>query len=77
MYFFGGKGSKGEAIGDLRVLKTDCKPMQWLKPDTKGVHPSARYGHSLTYSQELNFILIHGGKNDNNDGVYFSDTFIL
>lgn len=39
--------------------------------------PCARYGHSLTFALELNILVIHGGKADNADTVYYADTHIL
>ncbi|KAL4466060.1 hypothetical protein ABPG74_004297 [Tetrahymena malaccensis] len=77
VYFFGGKNTKGEILGDLKILRTDVKPMQWIKPETKGVGPKNRYGHTMEFSQEFNFIVIHGGKNDNEPEVYFSDLFLF
>lgn len=77
MYFFGGKNTKGDIFGDLRVLKIDVKPMLWIKPETKGISPLPRYGHSMDFSQELNYVIIHGGKNDNEPLVYFNDVHLL
>lgn len=50
LYYFGGKNSKGEILGELKILRTDCKPMQWITPETKGLQPKARYSHSMDYS---------------------------
>lgn len=77
VYYFGGKNSKGELLGDLRILKTDTKPMHWVKPETKGIPPKPRYGHSMDFQQEFNFLIIHGGKNDNEMDVYFGDVHML
>lgn len=64
-------------LGDLKILRTDIKPMQWIVPDTKGLSPKPRYGHTMDFSQEFNFIIIHGGNNDDESDVYFNDLFIL
>ncbi|EGR31278.1 kelch motif family protein, putative, partial [Ichthyophthirius multifiliis] len=77
IYFFGGKNSKGEISGDLKILKTDSKPFQWIKPETYGQSPSPRYSHSMDFCQEINFLVIHGGQNDNiaHNMVGLSDGF--
>ena len=36
IYFFGGKNTKGEIVSELKILKTDCKPFIWLKPEQFG-----------------------------------------
>lgn len=64
-------------LGDLKILRTDIKPMQWIKPETKGIQPKPRCGHTMDFSQEFNFIIIHGGKNDSDPDVFFNDLFIL
>ena len=49
--------------------------MQDLNPD--GVPPAPRISHSMTYNESMNFIVIHGGKNESCDHFFLNDTFIL
>jgi hypothetical protein len=41
-----------------------CKPLQWLKPETKGMPPPPRYGHTMNYIEMMNCLVIYGGRND-------------
>lgn len=44
--------------------------MAWLKPETKGIPPAARYSHAMEFTPEHNFLIINGGKNDSDSNVY-------
>ena len=82
LYIFGGKS---KAIGtsglsnDLYVLVVGKKPCFWKKfDDAKGIKPTPRYFHSMSYYEKGNFLIIHGGRNDlNNDSFALNDTFIF
>ena len=79
IYIFGGK-SKGEGglSNQLWILITGKKPMEWVQPQTKGKPPSPRYFHSMNYYEKGNFLIIHGGRNDNmSDSYALNDTFIF
>ena len=82
LYIFGGKSKAVGAIGlsnDLYVLVVGKKPCFWRKlEDVKGVKPTPRYFHSMSYYERGNFLIIHGGRNDlNNDSFALNDTFIF
>jgi hypothetical protein len=47
LYFFGGQTQKYDQLGDLLILKTDQRPMYWLKVDTKGKSISNRRGDNF------------------------------
>ena len=49
-----------------------------MQPETKGKPPSPRYFHSMNYYEKGNFLIIHGGRNDNmSDSCALNDTFIF
>ena len=82
LYVFGGKSKAVGAIGlsnELYVLVLGKKPCYWRKlDDVKGVKPTPRYFHSMSYYERGNFLIIHGGRNDlNNDSFALNDTFIF
>ena len=82
LYIFGGKSRAIGASGlsnDLYVLVVGQKPCYWRKlNDSKGIKPTPRYFHSMSYYEKGNFLIIHGGRNDfNNDSFALNDTFIF
>ena len=79
IYIFGGKSKEeGGLSNQLWILITGKKPMEWVKPETKGKPPSPRYFHSMNYYEKGNFLIIHGGRNDNmSDSSALNDTFIF
>lgn len=81
IYIFGGKGLNDLANNDLRILKTGKKSLEWITPDVIGRPPSARYSHTMVYSDYLNCLIVFGGRNDNNlplkQATCFNDIHIL
>ena len=79
IYIFGGKSKEeGGLSNQLWILITGKKPMEWVNPETKGKPPSPRYFHSMNYYEKGNFLIIHGGRNDNmSDSSALNDTFIF
>lgn len=61
------------------VLKLGRKPLEWTKPETKGKRPPPRYAHSMSFYEDGNFLVIHGGRNDMRNELSFAlnDTYIL
>jgi hypothetical protein len=52
--------------------------LEWIKPETNGIAPCARYNHTMNYYEEGNYIIVHGGRNDySNDLFSLNDTFIF
>ena len=44
--------------------------------DAKGVKPTPRFFHSMSYYERGNFLIIHGGRNDlNNDSFALNDIY--
>ena len=54
------------------------KPLEWIKVDTKGKPPIARYFHTMNFYERGNYVIIHGGRNDIfSDKSALNDTFLL
>jgi hypothetical protein len=79
IYIFGGKSKEeGGLSNQLWILNTGKKPMEWVQPETKGKPPSPRYFHSMNYYEKGNFLIIHGGRNDNmSESCALNDTYIF
>lgn len=79
LYVFGGKSKEeGGITNDLWILLLGKKPLEWVKPETKGTPPTPRYFHSMNYYEKGNFLIIHGGRNDEaNDSFALNDTYIF
>lgn len=79
LYIFGGKTKdEGGLTNDLWVLVIGQKPIFWNKLKTNGTPPCPRYFHTMNYFEKSNFLIIHGGRNDNISSTSaLDDTFIL
>ena len=79
LYVFGGKTrDEGGLTNDLWVLILGQKPIYWEKVKTNGNPPCPRYFHTMNYFEKSNFLIIHGGRNDNISSISaLDDTFIL
>ena len=79
LYIFGGKTKEINGLtNNLWILLLGQTPLQWIKPETKGIQPSPRYYHSMNFYEKSRYIIIHGGRNDNlNSSCALDDTFIL
>ena len=46
--------------------------------DTIGAPPAPRYGHTMNFFEEGNYLIIHGGRSDKmNDSIFYNDTYLL
>ncbi len=79
LYIFGGKTKEINGItNNLWILLLGQQPLQWIKPETKGIQPSPRYYHSMNFYEKSRYIIIHGGRNDDlSSSCALNDTFIL
>lgn len=66
IFVFGGKNSENndDINSNMYVLRLGLKPLQWALVETDGKPPCPRYLCSMTFKENLNIIIIHGGKND-------------
>ena len=79
LYVFGGKTKEdGGITNDLWLLVLGQKPIYWKKIKTNGIPPCPRYLHTMDYYEKSNYLIIHGGRNDNvSITSALDDTFIL
>ena len=79
IYIFGGKTKEeGGLSNELWILIIGKKPLEWVLPQTKGKPPSPRYFHSMSFYEKGNFLVVHGGRNDEmSDNCALSDTYIF
>ena len=78
IYVFGGMNDHQIVFNRLKILKLGCYPLKWIEPETKGEPPLPCYLHSMNFYQDLNIIIIYGGRNDSNhDEPILSDVCVL
>ena len=78
LFVFGGKSNEDGLSNQLWILLMGKKPLEWLKVDTKGKPPIARYFHTMNFYERGNYVIIHGGRNDIfSDKSALNDTFLL
>ena len=79
LYIFGGKTKEINGLtNNLWILLLGQQPLQWIKPETRGIQPSPRYYHSMNFFEKSRYIIIHGGRNDDlSSSCALDDTFIL
>ena len=79
LYIFGGKTKEDNGLtNDLWVLVMGQKPLVWNKVNTLGKPPSPRYFHSMDFYEKANYLIIHGGRNDDLSSTSaLDDTFVL
>jgi N-acetylneuraminic acid mutarotase len=79
LYIFGGKTKEyGGLTNDLWILIMGKNPFSWMKVNTLGKPPSPRYFHSMDYYEKGNYLIIHGGRNDDLSATSaLNDTFVL
>ena len=71
----------------LLILRIGRRPLEWIVPKIEGTPPCARINPSMNYFENLNVIIIHGGRNDakevyggtqyTTERVTFRDMFVL
>ncbi|EGR30372.1 kelch motif family protein, putative [Ichthyophthirius multifiliis] len=64
IYIFGGLFENSEASDQLRILKIGQKPLFWTFPETNGIPPIGRFQHGQSFLQDLNILVVYGGRND-------------
>ncbi len=79
LYIFGGKSKdEGGITNQLWILIMGKKPLEWVQPETKGRTPSPRYYHTMNYYEKGNFLIVHGGRNDDeSESFALNDTYIF
>lgn len=80
IYIFGGIGADRQAHNHLFLLCTIGQTLEWTEPVTTGIGPSPRFLHSMVYSEELNYLMVFGGRIDVCQTVTytcFNDIYLL
>ena len=79
LYIFGGKTKEyGGLTNDLWILIMGKNPFSWMKVNTLGKPPSPRYFHTMDYYEKGNYLIVHGGRNDDLSATSaLNDTFVL
>ena len=79
LYIFGGKTKEnGGLTNQLWILIIGKKPLEWVKPETKGKPPAPRFFHTMNFYERGNFLIIHGGRNDSvSENSALNDTYLL
>ena len=77
LYIFGGKTDTGLS-NELWILLFGIKPLNWIKIESKGKPPDPRCFHTMDYFEKGNYLIIHGGRNDEISSTSaLNDTFVL
>ena len=78
LFVFGGKTNEDGLSNQLWILLMGKKPLEWIKVDTKGKSPVARYFHTMNFYERGNYVIMHGGRNDIfSEKSALNDTFLL
>ncbi|CAD8093348.1 unnamed protein product [Paramecium sonneborni] len=59
----------------MAILKLDQPNNSWIIPETLGKQPVSRIQHTASFVQEMNIIIIFGGRDDARSHPYFNDLF--
>jgi hypothetical protein len=62
---------------ELFILRVGKKPLEWIKPKLHGKGPCERFNSSMTFYEDLEILIIHGGRNDLMTNNVFNDFYIL
>lgn len=78
VYLWGGMNEFNTPVDDLYIIKVGKKPLEKIQPKLSGIGPQARVSATMTFYQDLNIVLIHGGRNDKyKKGVIYNDFWLL
>ena len=66
IYFFGGRNQQEVITNKLFLLKIGKSKPVWVRPETTGITPFPRYGHTMEYYQSMKILVIFGGRNEFN-----------
>lgn len=80
VYVFGGLDANSQAHNQLYLCKTGQRPLAWSLLETRGMPPTPRFQHSLSYVRDLNLLVVIGGRDDTQSGTgyrCFNDVHLL
>ncbi len=77
IYIFGGIDEEGIFKNDVFVLRVGRKPCEWIHLKIRGNPPLPRASAKLNFYQNLNILILSGGKNESIKKSIFNDIFVL
>jgi hypothetical protein len=78
IYIFGGIDDSGKYLNDVYVIRICRKPLEKIILNISGIQPPPRSHASLNFYENLNVLILHGGRNDKfKKGVCYNDFWIL
>ena len=75
IFAFGGINEDRVAQNNLVVLRVGRRPLEWKIPETNGISPPARLNATLEYLEEINLLVLHGGRSDKREP--FNDIWMM
>jgi len=77
VFFFGGFDEENNCKNNLYILKIGKKPLEWYNPKPNGSAPPPRIFAKMNFYEELNILIVHGGRNDILKKSVFNDFWIF
>ena len=77
VFFFGGMNDNRKPTNLFFVMKLGKKQMEFEIPKTFGEPPSPRISASIDFYPNLNFLILHGGRNDLIEHSFMNDFYVL
>lgn len=77
VYFFGGLDQYNNSYGDVKILKIGRKPCEWINVKIDGRGPRKRNSATINFYEDLNMLIVYGGRNLSESPMFYSDIFIL
>lgn len=77
IFFFGGFDEENNCKNDIYILKIGRKPLEWFNPKPNGIAPPPRIFAKMNFFEELNILIVHGGRNDLLKKSVFNDFWIF
>jgi hypothetical protein len=78
IYIFGGINDEGKYQNELYVIKNGRKPLERILLKISGTAPAPRALANMNFYENLNIVILHGGRNDLlKNGVIFNDFWLI
>jgi len=77
IFIFGGIDEENNHKNDLYILKIGRKPLEWYNPKIKGLGPAPRIYAKMNFYEDLNILILHGGRNDTLKKSIFNDIWVF
>jgi hypothetical protein len=77
IFFFGGIDDENNCKSYLYILKIGRKPLEWFNPKINGATPPPRILGKINFFEELNALILHGGRNDILKQSVFNDFWVF